>query len=103
LSYRLQLLTGGPRDAPARQQTLRQTIDWSYDLLSVDEQTLLRRLAIFAGGCTLDAVEALARRLTSRILVSSGYLSGDRLALPGWRQVERRERDGWAADVHERA
>jgi hypothetical protein len=52
---------------------------------------------------TLVAVEALARRLTSRVLVSSGYLSGDRLALPGWRHLERREREGWAADVHERA
>lgn len=54
----LPLLTGGPRDAPARQQTLRQTIAWSHDLLDADEQALLRRLAVFRGG-TLDAIEAV--------------------------------------------
>jgi predicted ATPase len=58
LRSRLQLLTGGARDLPARQQTLRGTLDWSYDLLSSEEQTLFRRLATFAGGCTLEAVEA---------------------------------------------
>ncbi|HZQ36688.1 MAG TPA: adenylate/guanylate cyclase domain-containing protein [Dehalococcoidia bacterium] len=51
------LLTGGSRTAPARQQTLRATIEWSYALLDERERTLLRRLAVFAGGCTLDAVE----------------------------------------------
>jgi predicted ATPase/transcriptional regulator with XRE-family HTH domain len=55
----LQLLSGGPRDAPARQQTLRQTIAWSYDLLSPVEQTLFRRLAVFAGGCRIEAAEAV--------------------------------------------
>jgi non-specific serine/threonine protein kinase len=54
----LPLLTGGPRDAPLRQQTLRATIAWSYELLSADEQALFRRLAPFRG-CTLDAVEAV--------------------------------------------
>src|SRR5207248_2553848 len=49
---------GGPRDAPIRQQTLRATIAWSYELLSSDEQALFRRLAPFRG-CTLDAVEAV--------------------------------------------
>ena len=60
LDLRLPLLTGGARDAPVRQQTLRNTIAWSHNLLDADEQTLFRRLAIFAGGCTLDAVEAVA-------------------------------------------
>ena len=54
------LLTGGARDAPARQQTLRNTIAWSYDLLTPEEQALFRRLAVFAGGATFEAVEAVA-------------------------------------------
>lgn len=59
LESRLQLLTGGARDLPARQQTLRGTIDWSFELLSAPEQMLFRRLSVFVGGCTLDAVEAV--------------------------------------------
>ena len=59
LDQRLKLLTGGARDLPARQQTLRHTIDWSYDLLDAAEQTLFRRLGVFVGGCTLHAVEAV--------------------------------------------
>jgi predicted ATPase len=59
LASRLQLLTGGARDLPARQQTLRQAIDWSYDLLAEPEQKLFRRLSVFLGGCTLEAVEAV--------------------------------------------
>src|SRR5512134_209839 len=51
----LQLLTGGARDLPARQQTLRGTIQWSYDFLNVEEQRLFRWLSIFVGGCTLEA------------------------------------------------
>src|SRR5204862_6666790 len=58
LSNRLQLLTGGARDLPERQQTLRGAIDWSYDLLNPEGQAFFRRLAIFAGGCTLEAAEA---------------------------------------------
>ncbi len=59
LASRLQLLTGGARDLPQRQHTLRATIDWSYDLLSAAEQKLFRRLSVFVGGCTLEGVEAV--------------------------------------------
>ena len=59
LASSLQLLTGGARDLPTRQQTLRQTIDWSFGLLSAPEQKLFRRLSIFIGGCTLEAVESV--------------------------------------------
>jgi predicted ATPase len=59
LSQRLDLLKGG-RDADPRQQTLRATIEWSYDLLSSAEQLLFARLSVFAGGCTLEAAEEVA-------------------------------------------
>jgi len=59
LENRLQLLIGGARDLPARQQTLRGAIDWSHDLLTPAEQKLLRRLSVFVGGCTLEAAEAV--------------------------------------------
>src|SRR6266567_2721745 len=67
LERRLQILTGGMRDLPERQQTLRNTIQWSYDLLSGEEQRLFRRLAVFVGGCTLEAVEALCHALGSGV------------------------------------
>src|SRR5205823_4813533 len=59
LDDRFRLLTTGSRTALPRQQTLRALIDWSYDLLSEPEQALLQRLSVFAGGCTLEDVEAL--------------------------------------------
>lgn len=59
LDDRLRVLTSGPRDAPARQQTLRQAIAWSHDLLSPGEQTLLRRLAVFSASTTLPAMETV--------------------------------------------
>jgi predicted ATPase/serine/threonine protein kinase/DNA-binding CsgD family transcriptional regulator len=59
IDQRLVMLTSAPRDVPARQQTLRRTIDWSYDLLEDDEKILFRRLAVFVGGCTLEAAEAI--------------------------------------------
>jgi predicted ATPase/DNA-binding CsgD family transcriptional regulator/Tfp pilus assembly protein PilF len=55
----LTLLTSSTRDMPARQQTLRNTIAWSYDLLDASEQQLFRRLSVFVGGCTLEAAEAI--------------------------------------------
>ena len=59
LASRLQLLTGGAKDLPARQQTLRAAMDWSYDLLNPAEQKLFRRLSVFVGGCNLEGVEAV--------------------------------------------
>ena len=59
LDHAFRLLTGGSRTALPRQQTLRAAIDWSYKLLSTSEQVLLRRLAVFAGGSTLEAAEAV--------------------------------------------
>jgi non-specific serine/threonine protein kinase len=59
LDERFGLLTLGPRDVPLRQRTLRATMDWSWDLLDEQEQRLLRRLAVFAGGWTLAAAEAV--------------------------------------------
>ena len=59
LQSRLQLLTGGAIDLPERQQTLRNTIDWSHGLLNESEQKLFRRFSVFSGGCTLEAAEAI--------------------------------------------
>ena len=60
LDQRLQVLASGARDMPARHQTLRDTIAWSYNLLNAQEQCLFRRLAVFLGGCPLEAVEAMS-------------------------------------------
>ena len=59
LDERFRVLTGGSRTALPRQQTMRALIDWSYGLLSEQEQRLFRRLSIFAGGCTLESAESV--------------------------------------------
>jgi predicted ATPase len=59
LEHRLQLLAGGWQDLPPRQKTMRDTVVWSYDLLSDSEQGLFRRLSVFVGGCSLEAAEAV--------------------------------------------
>jgi predicted ATPase len=61
LDDRLKFLTGGARDLPARQQTIRNTIDWSYHLLEAGEQRLFARLGVFVGGCRLEAAEAVCK------------------------------------------
>jgi predicted ATPase/DNA-binding SARP family transcriptional activator len=67
LDPRLPLLTGGPRDLPARQQTLRATLEWSYDLLADAEARDFCYLAVFAGGCTLEAAEAVSGTTFERL------------------------------------
>ena len=63
LDRRLQVLTGGARDLPERQRTLRSTMEWSYDLLDATEQQLFRQLSVFVGGCTLEVGEAVCAPL----------------------------------------
>jgi predicted ATPase/DNA-binding SARP family transcriptional activator len=79
LDTRLPLLTGGPRDAPRRQQTLKATIDWSYELLDDDQRRLFARLAVFTGGCALAAAEAVcgAELDTLHALVDRSLLRTD--------------------------
>jgi predicted ATPase len=72
LSHRLEVLTGGAQDLPARQQTLRSTLLWSYQSLDEEEQRLFRRLSVFAGGCMLEAAEAVYAALDGK--ESAGYL-----------------------------
>ena len=66
LDRRLVVLTSGTQDAPARQQTLRNTIMWSYDLLNGQEQQLFRQLSVFVGGCSLEAIEVISGAQNSR-------------------------------------
>jgi len=105
LSQRLDLLKGG-RDADPRQRTLRATIDWSHDLLAADDQRLFRRLSVFAGGATLEAVEAVCESdldtvesLIDKSLVRSG--DGRYTMLETLREyaAERLDGSGDRADV----
>lgn len=89
LASRLSVLTGGPRDLPARQQTLRETLDWSVRLLESPERELLAGVSVFAGGFTLEAAgavcldgdEALAADLLGRLVDASLAVTDER---HGW-------------------
>ena len=120
LSDRLDLLRGG-RDAEMRQQTLRATIEWSYDLLGGKEQQLFARLSVFRGGCTLEAAEgvigadidglqslvekSLVRRSDGRfwMLETIGELARERFDASGEADALGRDHADWFLAVAERA
>jgi predicted ATPase/DNA-binding CsgD family transcriptional regulator len=76
LEGRLDLLAHGSRDLPARQRTMRDAVAWSYDLLSAEEQALFRRLAIFVGGFSLEAAEAVGGRYAEGVASLGGAAAG---------------------------
>ncbi|MBA3778811.1 MAG: adenylate/guanylate cyclase domain-containing protein [Chloroflexi bacterium] len=111
LEQRLPLLSGGSRDAPDRQRTLRATIEWSHELLTPDEQRLFARLAVFRGGCTLETAEAVVeadldtlQSLVDKSLVRVRADSGRFWMLETIREfaVERLEASGEADEVRRR-
>jgi len=95
LSHRLQVLTSGVQDAPVRQQTLRNTLAWSYDLLTAQEQRLFRWLSVFIGGCTLEAAEAVCQADQEDGEQPSAVLEGI-ASLLDKSLVQQTERDGEA-------
>jgi predicted ATPase len=102
-------LAGGPHDLPARQQTLRATLEWSHDLLDQEGQRDFRRLAVFAGGCTLDAAEQVCEADLDTVgaLIDKSLLrrEDDRyfmLETIGEYAVERLEESGEQEDVRQR-
>jgi predicted ATPase/class 3 adenylate cyclase len=131
LDERFRVLTGGSRTALPRQQTMRALIDWSHDLLSEQEQKLFRRVAIFAGGWTLDAAEAVVTDETLdsldvfdllsslsekslvvaeaqenpryRLLESTRAFALEKLEQSGERDALARRHAQWAADLADRA
>jgi predicted ATPase len=110
LGRRLPLLTGGPADAPARQRTLRDAIGWSHDLLAPRDQTLFRRLGVFAGGCTLEAAEAVCLAADGDASPSAGpdALDGlgalvDQSLVQRWEQADGEPRFAMLETVREYA
>ncbi|PCG84078.1 AfsR family transcriptional regulator [Streptomyces sp. WZ.A104] len=111
LDDRFRLLAGGRRDVPGRHRTLRAVIDWSWELLDEQERTVLRRLAVFADGCTLEAAEAVCGadldamepliRLVDRSLltVTDGPSGDPRYRLPESVAAYARERLAEAGEV----
>jgi predicted ATPase/DNA-binding SARP family transcriptional activator len=89
LDERLKLLTGGARDRPERHQTLRAAIDWSHDLLSEEDQTLLARLSVFAGGWTVEAAEAVCNSDLDVISGLSSLVDKNLVQLGGSEQEPR--------------
>ena len=99
LDRRMTVLTGGAGDLPARQRTLARTVAWSYDLLSAADQVLFRRLAVFAGGFTIEGAEAVAEpdgppvldgieRLVAQSLLDRDRTSSKQGAEPRFRMLE---------------
>jgi predicted ATPase len=121
LEQRLPLLTGGARDVPERQRTLRATIEWSYELLEPEEQELFARLAVFAGGCPLEAAEevceaeldticslvdkSLLRQSADRfwMLETIREFAGEQLAASGDEEVLRERHAAYFANTVEQA
>jgi predicted ATPase/DNA-binding SARP family transcriptional activator len=109
LDRRLPILTGGSRDAPERQRTLRATIAWSYELLAPNEQRAFARLAVFAGGCTLEAAEEACQAGLDTVaaLIDKNLLrrEGDRyfmLETIGEYALERLEESGELEELKQR-
>jgi non-specific serine/threonine protein kinase len=123
LRHPLELLTGGPRDTPARHQAIRKTFDWSYDLLADSDQRLFRNLGVFLGGCTVEAaarvtvaataadvefVDALERLLESSLVRRSASAPAGKeprlVLLEPVREyaLERLDASGEADDVRQR-
>jgi predicted ATPase len=101
LETRLPLLTGGPRDAPVRQQALRDTVAWSHDLLSEEERILFRRLGVFAGGWTFEAAEAVTNG-DGRLDAFGGIISlVDKSLVRQIDQVEREPRSTMLETIRE--
>lgn len=91
LTHPLDVLTTGARDVPPRQQTLRNTLAWSYNLLEEGEQRLFRQMAVFVGGCTLEAIEAVHRAMAAEegsVLDGVASLIDKSLLLPIEREGE---------------